>query len=262
MSFITPVPCITESFIDSVIETCGGRRLTESELARISADNSDYSFPGCIAELKIFEDEPLEKEERQKKIAELYRRNYIIEPVFNLDINSVPPALQNEYRAILGTRIRKAVRKSSRQIHDTKRDLDRSLDFGLLIVVNNGFHSLQHGEFDNLVLTYCREDSIEIDYLLSINVEYHQGDFDAYIFCITNGYSVRGDYELPWLENFRKAVGTAFNDRMTYMMRNWKEQYHRGRNLKPVKDICFTGNGVEFIKDKPRVPDSRFETPQ
>ena len=67
MKIAFPIPRITESFIDKAVEKIGGRRLKKSEKSE-GFQNADYVLLGAVAELKIFEEEGLEKESRQDKI--------------------------------------------------------------------------------------------------------------------------------------------------------------------------------------------------
>jgi len=164
-----------------------------------------------------------------------------------------------DYKDIMGVPIKKAVKKATAQIKATKSHLGRILDFGVLIAVNNGFSSLPHDEFDNLVLTYCRRDPSQIDFILSASVGY-QGEFDGYVFCNSEGYSIHGGISHPFREAYQAAVGDGFNLKMTEMMKNQLKLFALGKDLlAPFKDIVFERDGVKFIREAPRVPDSRGE---
>lgn len=255
-----PVPRITEGFIDKVVEAIGGRRLSPTEAAHGQNPNADYVLAGAVAELKILEQEPLKKITTQQRIAAELRKKYLLPANVDLDIKQLNDYVKADYKEIVGLPIKRAVRKAAAQIRSTKQHLNRNFDFGVLIAVNNGFNSLPHDEFDNLVLTYCSRDVAEIDFILCTTVEYHQGDFDAYVFCCSEGYTIVGGLEHPWRQSYLDAVGQEFDARMTEMMRNQLELLSHGKDLlEPVKDIRFERDGVSFVREAPDVPDSRFQ---
>lgn len=254
-----PVPRMTEGFIDVVVDSIGGRRPTDTEKDHGQSKNADYLFEGGVGELKILEEESLEKKERQHRIAKELGEKYLLPSEVVLDIKSMNDFVKADYKELIGVPIKKAVKKAARQIDATKRHLDRTLDWGLLIAVNNGFGSLPHDEFDNLVLTYCRKGTSQIDFILCATVEYHQGDFDSYVLCSPEGYSVHGGLENPLRDAFQQVVNDEFNNRMTEMMRNQMTLMQKGEDLlKPISDIRFEHDGVAFVWNAPDIPDTRF----
>lgn len=259
MNIIFPVPRITESFIDKIIELMGGRRLNEEEKAFEKDENADYLLKGSVAELKILEEEGLEKRERQIKIANSLSDKFYLPDEVDISIEHMPESAKDDYRRIIATPIRKRVRKAAKQIKKTKQHLGKQNELGLLIAVNNGFNSLPHDEFDNLVLSHCRRSTSQIDFILCTTIEYHQGVFDSYVFCSSNGYSVDESIANPFKEDYIRFVGDQFNERMTYMVRNQVELMAANKDLLvPVSDIVFDREGVRFIRQAPNVPDSRF----
>lgn len=245
--------------MDLVIERIGGRRPTEEEKNHEQTKNADYLFDGFVAELKILEEEPLEKKERQSRIATELRKKYDLPSCVDLDIKRMTDGAKADYLKLVGIPIKKAIKKAARQIDATQKHLNRTKDLGVLIAVNNGFSSLPDEEFGKLLKVYCRTETSQIDLILSVTVEYHQGDFDSYVFCSSEGYTVHTDEINPLRELFYEAVGDEFNERMTHMMRNQIELMQDPKSiLEPVRDIQFDRDGVTFIRAAPKVPDSRF----
>lgn len=67
-------PRLSEQFVDRVVETAGGRRLTTVEAAEFKAKNADYILDDFVMELKDLQEEGLEASPiRQQKIAKLFR---------------------------------------------------------------------------------------------------------------------------------------------------------------------------------------------
>lgn len=258
MRTIFPVPKITESFFDTVIEKVGGRRLDEIEKSE-GVLNADYLLPGAVLELKIIEEEGLEKQSRQNKITKVLTENYILPKEVDIGIKNIPDEIKPEYKKILGGPIKTAVKKAAKQIKATKTHLNRKLDLGILLAVNNGYASLPHDEFDNLVLTYARKDTSQIDFIICSTPEHHQGDFDTYVFLSSHCYPIQGGLKCPKYEKIIQAINEVFGEGMTRMMRNQMDPKLWNNNLSPVTDIYFDGEDVRFIRKAPDVPDSRFK---
>jgi len=257
MKAVFPIPRITESFFDKVIERAGGRRLSEIE-KKDGVQNADYLMPGAVLELKIIEEEGLEKQTRQDKILKLLSEKYILPDVVDIDIKRVPDEIKPEYKKILGGPIKTAVKKASKQIKATRSHLNRVFDLGILLAVNNGYGSLPHDEFENLVLTYARRDTSQIDFILCSTVDHHQGDFDTYVFIVSHCYPINSGLEFPKSDEIIQIINEFFGEAMTYMMQNQMDPALWNDTLPPVTDIMFNGDGVQFIRKAPEVPDSRF----
>ena len=257
MKIVFPIPRITESFIDKAVEKIAGRRLNESEKSE-GIQNADYILPGAVAELKIFEEEGLEKESRQNKIKKFLSNRYVLPKEVEIDIRTIPEEIKPEFRQILGGPIQTAVKKAAKQIKGTKALLKKNLDLGILIAVNNGYGSLPDNEFEKLVLLYARKDTSQIDFVICSTVDHHQGDFDTYVFISSHCYPVAEGLQYPKSDDFVQAVNELFGEAMTYMMQNQMDPKLWDNNLPPISDILFEGEGVTYIRSAPDVPDSRF----
>lgn len=257
MKVVFPIPRITESFVDKAVEKIGGRRLEEIE-KREGFQNADYILPGAVSELKIIEEEGLQKVSRQNKIKKLLADRYILPEEVDIDIRRIPDEIKPEFRQILGGPIQTAVKKAAKQIKETKAHLKKKLDFGVLIAVNNGYGSLPHDEFERLVLSYARKDTSQIDFVICSTVDHHQGDFDTYVFIASHCYPVVEGLQYPHSDDFIQAINEQFGESMTYMMRNQMDPNLWDSNLPPISDILFEGDGVTFVRKAPEVPDSRF----
>jgi hypothetical protein len=257
MKAFSPIPRITESFIDKAVEKIGGRRLNDDEKPE-GSQSADYILPGAIAELKIIEEEGLEKESRQNKIKKFLSERYFLPKVVEIDIRTIPDEIKPEIKQILGGPIQTAVKKAAKQIKETKTFLKKNFDFGILIAVNNGYRSLPHEEFEKLVLSYARKDTSQIDFIICSTVDHHQGDFDVYAFVSSHCYSITEGLQYSPSDDFIQAVGELFIKSVTYMMQNQMDPKLWNDSLPPISDILFEGEGVTFIRSAPAVPDSRF----
>jgi hypothetical protein len=253
-----PIPRITESFVDSVAHDLGWQRYLDVHTPPEGRLNADYLADGAIIELKILEKEGLEKAERQRKLAKLLSVSDSNGTEVDIDFESIPSSLKREVQKIVSMPIQSAVKKASKQIRHSGEDLARETDIGILLIVNNGYSYLNADNFERLVVQRCLNDSNRINYAFCVNVDYHQGAFDAFIFCTARCHAIRDeeswDVETALADKFQ----ARFNDAMTQMMRDqmnpklWKNQ------LPPVTDIRFESDGVRYVRKAPEVPDSRF----
>ena len=257
MKIFFPIPRITESFIDKAVEKIGGRRLNEGETVE-GFQNADYILPGAVAELKILEEEGLEKGSRQKKIERFLSERYLLPTEVEINIRTIPEEIKPEFRQILGGPIQTAVKKAAKQIKGTKALLKKDLDLGILIAVNNGYGSLPDEEFEKIVLSYAKKDTSQIDFVICSTVDHHQGGFDSYVFISSHCYPVTAGLQYPKADDFIQAVNELFGEDMTYMMQNQIDPKLWDKSLPPISDILFEGEGVTFIRSAPEVPDSRF----
>jgi hypothetical protein len=221
--------------------------------------NADYvSQSGLIAELKIIEEEGIEKATRQTKIAELYEKFGNLENTVDITLEHSPSDLKRELESIVSEPLKHPIKEASKQIQQSKAQLNLTGP-GVLIVVNNGYSYLNAENFSRLIVRRCQNDASAIDYATCITVDYHQGPFDAYVFCETSNHTIRGNKEWREGELLRDAVMDAFGRLMTEMMGDQMNPKLWDKSLGPIIDIEFLREGVRYVRKAPYFPDSRFE---
>ena len=119
---------------------------------------------------------------------------------------------------------------------------------------------MPHDEFENLVLTYARKDTSQIDFILCSTVEHHQGDFDTYVFITSHCYPINAGLKFPKSDKIIDIINTIFEQAMTNMMQNQLAPKLWADILQPVTDITFNRDGVEYIRKAPEVPGYRFSS--
>ena len=253
-----PVPRITESFMDAVASDLCWERCAERYAPNSGRHNADYLSPGYIIELKILEEEGIEKEERQEKLSRLFRSAYPNSEEIDISVEETPESIRNELEKIVSGPIQTAVKKASRQIKETSEDLDLLDHAGVLLIVNCGYSYLNAETFETLVARRCANDSSRIAHIFCITVEYHQGDFDAYVFCTARGRAIRSPTSWELEEKVRDAVMARFEQAMTVMIKDQMNSDLWANRLNPIKDIRFEADGVRYVRGAPEVPDSRF----
>lgn len=253
-----PIPRITESFVDSIAQDLGWRRYLEAHTPTEGRLNADYLANNAIIELKIMEEEGLDKESRQAKLAKLFSQVHPNASQIDVTFENVPASITREVQAIVSMPIQSAVKKASRQIAHSTEDLGRDNDDGVLLIVNNGYSYLNAENFERLVVQRCRNDSNHIDYAFCVTVDYHQGDFDSYIFLTARCHTIRGEATWDLADAVADRFQARFNDAMGQMISDQMNPEFWRNRLPPVTDILFEKDGVKYIRKAPEVRDSRF----
>jgi hypothetical protein len=253
-----PIPRITESFVDSIAQDMGWQRYLDAYTPRKDRLNADYLGSGSVIELKIIEEEGLDKAERQDKLAEILSRTKGSGTEVDIDFDRIPLSIKREFQKVISMPIQGAIKKASQQIRQTGEDLAREKDLGVLLIVNNGYSYLNADNFERIVVQRCQNDSNRINYAFCVTVDYHQGDFDAYIFCTVRCHPIHDEGAWDAEAALQDKFQARFNDAMTQMMRDQMNPKLWQDNLAPVTDIRFERDGVHYVRSAPEVPDSRF----
>ena len=253
-----PIPKITESFIDDVMTEITWHRYDEKYPVVDNQLIADYVGPNSVGELKIFEEEGLEKEERQKAIAQLLTPYAVSGDLVDIELDTIPSEIRRKFENIVSSPFKSAIKKASKQLRESAC-VHKATGDRVLVAVNNGYSYLYADSFERLLVSRAKRDSQSIGYAACVNVEYHQSDFDANIFCTTRIHQINSTLAWKYEEAFVEAVGNKFNEAMSVMMANQMDPDLWKNRQNPVKDIHFTKNGVEYIREAPYVPDSRFE---
>lgn len=238
MSILLPAR-VSELFMDEVIKNAGGRRLNENERPP-GSKNADYLFGNFVFELKDLQEEGLEKESHQKKLAELFM------PYFpdNSEVRIDPSILSEQdtriYLDIIGAPIKSHVRSAAKQIKSSKKIIRQKDLLGGLILLNTGFGTFPDTVFAEQVERYANKDSKQFSAVISICAWTNTNGFDSYVF-----------YRFSPSESNQQEVmllKSAFENRFERMMTDLvqgkiPESTERATPLKPV---TFTHAGIDF----------------
>lgn len=249
------VPRITESFVDSVMSDIEWQRYDDLYQHQDGELNADYVGFDQVAELKIFEEEPLRKNERQNKIAEIYSSNGSFGDLIDIDFTNVESDIRLKLEKEISKTLKTPIKKASGQLKVTSKHHSISGD-RVLIAVSNEFSSLNFDEFIRLMEERCKRDSTTITHLVAITVEYHQGAFDTRIDAEVKVRKIHAEHDWEFEEHFRKSFFNRFEACMTQIL---VAPEMIESQLPEVKAIKFERNGVTFVKAVEEIPDSRFE---
>jgi hypothetical protein len=239
---------ISERDLDTIVETAGGTRVVEDD-SRETELNADYLLHESIIELKLIEEEGLEKAERRRKIAELFLDNQPNRPTVILDSALLSDTGRREYRRAMSGPIKTHVKKAAKQLRATAAKL-RDCQSKVFLAINNSYASLSHEEFSKLVVDRARNDTSQIDYVISGGVYWHSDGFDNYFLAPFELFDVREEASFACFEQLRDTWVDHIEGRMTEMVLRTEPI---DADKRPVMDLHYELDGIRFIKPAPRI---------
>jgi hypothetical protein len=243
---VPSVPRITEKFIDKVIERAGGRRLTAEECNHDMSRNADYLLDDRVFELKILEEEGLEVETRQAKLAELFKRPLGPLGTVELDPSTLSRDGQRRYADIVGGTIQNAVKSASKQIRSTKEHLKGEHLRGGVIVVNTGYGTLHPSMLYSLVQRYAAKDTTQVEDVIAISSWMVPGNlFDGTLYFQLEPRTPAD----PVLAKIAQAFWNCINEFMTEFMRSGMQL--SGPSINPLQPVTFEKDGITFTSLPP-----------
>ena len=116
-------PKVTEAFIDSVVVEAGGLRFVPTAPKHSLPRNADYLIDDYIFDLKTLEEDSLEKDATQEKLAKLFGSAFPGKTSMTLDPSLLSGPDRNKYFNIVRKRLQKLIRSASGQVRETKAQI-------------------------------------------------------------------------------------------------------------------------------------------
>lgn len=236
---------ITESEIEKVVAIAGGKR-AHPDADKRSQRGADFVLGSCVIELKILEDEGLEKPERQQKLASLFSARFPGRPTVVLDRGLLDQDGQRAYDRIVEGPIKTAVRSARQQLSQSRTE--HAATCTLLWVINNGNSSLGHDALMDLVSRRARNDSSDIDAVVVSGAYFYSDTFDSCFLWPIDLVPIQLDKPFQDFEALRDAWNHFAMERMTALMR---EPAVGDGTKGPVVDIAFKADDVTFVMPTP-----------
>jgi len=168
-----------EADLDIVFDNSGGVRAHLDASRRMNV-GADYRLGGAIVELKALDEEGLMKPSRQEKLAALFQEYEPERPVIVLDRRRLEPEDQARFDRIIEGPIKTAIAKANRQLKQSRLD-QADATCSVLMVINNGYTTLDHETLKRFVARRVRQDTHEIDAVVVAGAYYHSDGFDSYM---------------------------------------------------------------------------------
>ena len=206
----------------------------------------DFIIEGAVIELKVLDEDGLQKSERQAKLANLFRDEGFTAPVVVLDRGNLSEAGKRAYdRAIEGP-IKNAVASARQQLRQTRAERPET-SVSILWVLNNGYTALNHEELTALVARRARNDTSNIDGVIVGGYYFHSDGFDSFfrwpleyvplrLDCFPGFYALHAAWH-RFAESFMSRV----------VMGNLGGDLFKG----PVVDTQFEIDDITYVKPAP-----------
>lgn len=237
---------ISENDFDGVVAKAGGRKIDDGTGER-GEKSADYLLNDVVIELKIVEEEGLNKPVRQKKIADLFREQFPDHPVVVIDPYIVGEDARSKLYRILEGPMKTLVKKASKQLAQSADK--HGAKARVLIIFNNGFMSLNHSDFERLVLKCVRNDTRHIDLVIIGGMYFHYDGFDHYMNFHFQHHVVNAAIS-PDLESLDKSWGNFVSD---YMRDSILNATAESPEKLASADVSFDVSGVTYVRPRPQV---------
>ena len=241
---------LVESDFDGIIEDAGGRRFS-ADHSKEKKPNADYRLGSLVIELKIVEEEGLEKQTRQQKLANLFRESFPDKPTLILLPELLEAQDQRKYYRIMETPIKNHVRKAAKQLSiSAVADEVKGL-----ILVNNGYGALSQDEFKDIAKKCATNDTSNIDFLITCGLYYFSDRFDSYFMTDFDSISINNGKELKE----KDAILDSFNKFINHFMTSYLQGTDpRKKDRLPLLDLDYEIDGFKFVKPAPKMGPSKF----
>lgn len=236
---------LSESEIENIVIKAGGRR-AHPDADKRSQRGADFVLGSSVIELKILEDEGLDKPERQQKLAKLFSENFPRRPTVVLDRALLCAQGQRTYDRIMEGPVKTAVNSARQQLQQSR--CEHNATSTVLWVINNGNTSLSHSSLVELVAKRSRNDSRDIDSVVVSGAYFYSDTFDNFFLWPIDYTPINLDRPFQNFEALREAWHGLVMGRMTAFM---KESAATNNAKGPVVDLSFQLEGVTYVMPAP-----------
>lgn len=238
---------ITEDEIERMLARVGGRR-AHPDADRRDRRGADFVIGNSVVELKILEEEGLDNPERQRKLAELFRKQFPTRPTIVLDREALDEKGKRAYDNISETRIKKLVASAREQLLQSRMEL--ATTSSVLWVINNRHSSLSHDALKELVARRARNDTKEIDAIVVSGAYFYSDGFDSYLLWPIDCVPINLHRPLVEFEALRAGWNSFADARMTALMHVTVSAY---ASKGPIVDLSFKHEGVTYVMPTPQM---------
>ncbi len=227
---------LTEDDFDNVIINAGGKRYTDDP--KIQVKNCDYILDNAVIELKIIEEEPIEKKSKQEKLAKLFSQVSEAKTV----VLNPSEDLEYEYYKILVTPIENHLKKASKQLNYSAKEVNANMK--IAIIMNNGLTMTSHEEFKKLATERAKNNTSGIDILIVCGIYYFSDKFDMNVMTYFDDIIIRGNSNDPVIEKIRASWNVQVEKYITSQLMDLNKK----RVKEPIQDLFFEYEGVRYVK--------------
>lgn len=227
---------ITEKDFDDIILNAGGKRYTDDPTIQVK--NCDYILDDSVIELKIIEEEPIEKRSKQEKLAKLFSitseaKTIVLDPDEDLEY---------EYYKILSTPIENQLKKASKQLNYSAKEVNSNIK--IAIIMNNGLTMTSHEEFKKLATERAKNNTSGIDILIVCGIYYFSDKFDMRVMTYFDDIQIQENSNDSIIKRIRDSWHVKIEEYMTRQITDKSIN----RCKEPIQDLFFEYEGVRYVK--------------
>lgn len=237
---------IDEAAMDEIVLAAGGAR-AHPDADRRSKPGADYLLGDALVELKALDDEGLSKPERQRKLADLFRKYGDSRPVVIVDRNRLPESGQREFDGILDRPINGIVKKARGQLTQSRSEFEYTT-CSILMVVNNGNTALGHEALADIVAHRARHDTREIDGVVVGGCYYYSDGFDSFLLWPLDYIPINANAPFRAYPELKRAWDAYVERTMTALVQG---ELPLDAKKGPVIDTQFEVDGTTYVKPAP-----------
>ena len=238
---------LTEEDFDRIIDAAGGKRLSNDD-SRESQINADYLLDDGIIELKFVEEEGLKKQERQRKLADIFKEQFPGKPVVVLDPKLLGEKGRSDYHRAMSTPIKTHIKKAAKQLKQASQEHEGKTK--VVVLVNAGYGSLYHEEFKEIAVRCSTNDTKQIDCLIVGGIYFYSDKFDSYVLCPFEEVPINLDRRFGSFDKLNEHWGNFLNNFMTSAIVLDREVQP---DRLPVLEMDFELDGVKCVRPAPPI---------
>lgn len=239
---------IDEHSVNEIMILAGGAR-AHPDADRRSQQGADYVLGDALIELKALDEEGMSKPERQRKLAELFRKYGDARPVVVVDRNRLPASGRREFDGILDRPLNGIVKKARRQLLQSRSEFGQAT-CSILMVLNNGYTALGHEALVELAARRARHDTREIDGVVVGGCYFYGDGLDSFFVWPLDYIPINASAPFRAFPELKRAWDIHAERTMTALVRG-ELPVDTGKG--PVVDIQFEVDGITYVKPAPPV---------
>lgn len=236
---------LIEDDFDRIIESAGGKRLGVDD-SREKERNADYILDDGIIELKFVEEEGLEKQERQQKLADIFKKQFPGKPVVVLDPKLLGEKRRRDYYKAMSSPIRARLKIGAKQLKQTAQKHEEKTK--VVILLNVGYGSLHHEEFKEIAINRATNATRQIDCLIVGGIYFYSDRFDSYVISPFEEIPINISRRFSGFDKLNKCWKGFLDDFMTSAILLNRDSH---ADRLPVLEMDFEVDGVKFVRPAP-----------
>ena len=240
---------LSENDIIKVISSCGGT-VAHPDADRRTKKGADFVISDSVVELKMLDEDGLQKRERQKRVAKIFCEDGYDSPVVVLDKERLSASGKRLYDRAISGPIKKAISSAGKQLKQTRIELPKTTH-SVLWILNNGYSALSDDDLAEIVEHRVRNDTSNIDGVILGGCFYHSDEFESFYLWPLRYIPIRlGKLEV--FEDIKKSWNKFSVDFMTQVLREGAGN-DRQASKGPVIDTEFEVDDRTYVKPAPPI---------